>query len=429
MGGLLHTARKFLRGITPALPDRAQMFAVACSRGHRLSGVRTDGYQALRCPTCGEGMFVLPRSPLPEPAGPSAPVTRRRTTTSSAFPSDDGPVALSDPVPMSYGEGHEGDEVGEIEWLDGSEGAPAGPTDPVGDPFESAKEELVAQTSTGAKTPSATTTAKKPVHAAERLRKAREEPRAVAVALPAVSVADRLRRHRNPLIFVAVALIVLGTVAYRVRQAGRAELPRIAERGRLEGLEALDAGQFDKAQHLLSQARRAVDELGDAYQGASAIRQGADEAEVISKLAPASLEEMLDEAARSDAKEWSERFATLYKGRTLILDAHIKGVPDGRGLGSYDLDYRIFRAGEGGRPRSFGRVDLAGFRLFELTKPRAGDHVTFGARLASFHFDLQGEEWLVGLEPSSGVLMTHAKALEALGWSSPDSAIGEEDRP
>jgi hypothetical protein len=330
---------------------------------------------------------------------------------------------------MSYGEGPEPEEVGEIEWLDGSDGAPAAPSAPVGDPFESAKEELVAHSSTGSRTPSTTSTSKKPVRPAERPRKAREEPRAVTVAVPTVTVAERLRRNRNPLIFAAVALIVLGTVAYRVRQSRLAELPRIAERGRLEGLEALDAGQFDKAQQLLSQARRAVDELGDAYQGASAIRQGADEAEVISKLAPASLEEMLDEAARSDAKDWSDRFGTLYKGRTLILDAHIKGVPDGRGVGSYDLDYRIFRAGEGGRPRSFGRVDLTGFRLFELTKPRAGDHVTFGARLASFRFDLQGEEWLVGLEPSSGVSMTHAKALEALGWSSPDSALGEEDRP
>jgi hypothetical protein len=147
---------------------------------------------------------------------------------------------------------------------------------------------------------------------------------------------------------------------------------------------------------------------------------------VISNLVPSSLEEMLDEAARSDAKSWSDRFNTLYKGRTILLDAHIKEVPDPRGAGSYDLDYRIFREGEGGKPRSLGRIDLTGFHLFELTKPRVRDHVTFGAKLASFRFD--HEEWLVGLEPQSGVTMTHAKALEALGFGPSEPAPGEEDR-
>ena len=91
----------------------------------------------------------------------------------------------------------------------------------------------------------------------------------------------------------------------------------------------------------------------------------------------------------------------------------------------YELDYRIFRAGgDGGRPHSIGRVDTTGFRLFETIKPKVGDRVTFGARLASFQYDLSREEWLVGLEPE-GVLMTHTKALEVLGWPSVNDSGGE----
>ena len=42
--------------------------------------------------------------------------------------------------------------------------------------------------------------------------------------------------------------------------------------------------------------------------------------------------------------------------------------------------------------------------------------MTFGARLASFKFDDNDDVWWVGLEPKSGVFITHTKALEAMGW-------------
>ncbi len=42
--------------------------------------------------------------------------------------------------------------------------------------------------------------------------------------------------------------------------------------------------------------------------------------------------------------------------------------------------------------------------------------MTFGARLDSFRFDATNEVWWVGLEPDSGVFITHTKALEAIGF-------------
>jgi hypothetical protein len=203
-------------------------------------------------------------------------------------------------------------------------------------------------------------------------------------------------------------------------------LPRIAELGRGEGLKALDEGRFDTAHQLLSAARRAVDSLGGAFEGADAIRHGAEEAAIFTNLVPRPLEAILEEAARIPTEDWPSHFETLYQGRAIVVDAHFTSVPQAEGSGRYDLDYRIVQEGEGGRPPRIGRIALNGFRLFELAKPKAGDAVRFGARLAGFWFDPSTEEWLVALEPESGVYLTHPEALTALGWPSPN-ALADDD--
>ena len=73
-------------------------------------------------------------------------------------------------------------------------------------------------------------------------------------------------------------------------------------------------------------------------------------------------------------------------------------------------------------------IDLTGFQLFELARPRKGDRVTFGARLASFQFDATNNLWLVGLEPKSGVFIIHTKALDAL-WARQSEAQAEDEAP
>lgn len=425
MSGLLQNARKFFQGLAPAPAARSQSFSVACPEGHRLTGVRTEGYQALRCPTCGEGIFVLPRSPLPEPAAPASTAPARHRAPAPFV--DDDPVALSDPTPVldrddrrGTDAGAESEELAAVEWVDEPVAPGVGPED-------FAREEMEAQTR-----PPAADRAETVEAAGRATRRPRPRPRPndlpappPAPVTPRVPAGERLRRHRNPFIFLTVGLVVVGTVAFRVWRSRVADLPRVAEAGRVEGLAALDAGKFDRAHQLLSEAKRAVDALGDAYQGAGAIRQGADEAEIIARLAPGTLEDVLDEAARADPAAWSRRFDTLYKGRTVILDTQIVSVPDGQGNGHFELDYRIFREGEGGQPSSVGGADTTGFRLFELTRPKVGDRVTFGARLRSFRFDLARETWFAEFEPDSGVIMTHTGALEALGWPAAGEPAGE----
>jgi hypothetical protein len=197
----------------------------------------------------------------------------------------------------------------------------------------------------------------------------------------------------------------------------------------VEGLAALDEGKYDKAYQLLSAARRAADSLGDAVEGAAQIHQGAAEATIFVSLLPERLESILDEAGRYDPREWPSHFSTFYQGRSIVIDSHVIAVPSSSGNTRYELDYQIFPDGEG-KPVRVGRIDTTGLRLFENARPKVGDHVQFGARIASLTYDDRSEEWLVGLEPDSGVFITHPRALEALGWPTvADLPAGNGDEP
>jgi DNA-directed RNA polymerase subunit RPC12/RpoP len=95
----LGRAKRFLQDLGSEPETKTQYFNVLCASGHRVRGERTEGYQALRCPACGEGVFVLPRSPLPEPAAPPRPTSARRGMSDGWV--DEGPVELTDPARVS----------------------------------------------------------------------------------------------------------------------------------------------------------------------------------------------------------------------------------------------------------------------------------------------------------------------------------------
>jgi hypothetical protein len=227
--------------------------------------------------------------------------------------------------------------------------------------------------------------------------------------------------------------LVVGTVAFRTWRSRRQELPRVAEIGKTEGIPALEEGKFDKAHQLLSRAKEAVDSLGGAVEDADKIRHAADEASIFVDLLPDTLESLLDEAARTTPQAWADRFDNLYKGRAVIIDARIIATPESPGSKRYELDYLVFAPGEGsnfrdpagGRPR-YARIDLTGFEAITLAQPQVGHHVVFGARLASFRYASDAEEWVIGLEPRSGISIRYTKALESLGW--PSSSLLLEER-
>ncbi len=428
---LLDRARMLLTNLATAAPTHVQTYNVLCPEGHRLRGERTEGYQALRCPTCGEGVFSLPRSCLPDPTPPSTSARTRRAAEIAPEAVEEGPVRLTDPLPSQ--EIPDLEPEGEIEWMD-EEGAAAADDSPPAEPPGPRPEPAPAPRPRGNAPRRSDSPVSKPAPRREAAATLTTEP-----APPPVieRFSAWVRRRRNPLIFLGVFLIVAGTIGLRSWRSHRQELPRIAETALEQGLPALDEGRFDTAHQLLSAGARAVEALGGAVEGADAIRQGAREAAIYASRLSEPLEAILAEAgSQQEPAEWPSRFATVYKGRSIILRATVTAVPDADGKGGYDIDYRVFQAGEGIKPDRFGRIDLTGFKLFEEAKPKVGDEVTFGARLDSFALDTGGglpadtrsDQWLVGLEPGSGVFMRHPKALQALGWPDPE-APEEEPQP
>src|SRR5208337_3595912 len=97
---LLGRARSLFKGLGTPPVAKVQYYSVVCPLGHRLRGQRTGGYQALRCPSCGEGIFVLPASPLPEPVAPERPA-RARTASAARADVDEGPIELKDPAQVT----------------------------------------------------------------------------------------------------------------------------------------------------------------------------------------------------------------------------------------------------------------------------------------------------------------------------------------
>jgi hypothetical protein len=409
--GLLDLAKSMMQGWSASAPSRPQSFSVCCAQGHRLHGQRTEGYQALRCPTCGEGIFVLPRSPLPEPPVPASSTRSSVAVAVEAFPEEE-PLVLTDPMP-SYGKVTGGDEPeAEIDWVDE---VPAEPK-----PKPRVKEPSHAKP---AQPPPA-----RPSRQPARPASARpKSPEPTILVVPRPTLREWASRHRNGLLVAGLLLLIFGAVAVRARRQRLEDHPRVAGLGLTEGLRKLDAGEFDAAKKLLSDARDAVDGLGGRFEGAETIRQGALEAAIFADLAPKGIEDILVEAAKSDPKEWPSHFATHYKGQSVIIDPPVSDAPDpARPNSRYLVNFPIY-FGAAFAPGRKGRIDLAGFRLFELSQPKVGEQKPFGARYASVEFDLSSNEWVVTFEPNSGVYITHAKALETIGWAAPEPS--EEPAP
>ncbi|WP_435015672.1 hypothetical protein TA3x_003216 [Tundrisphaera sp. TA3] len=409
--GILGLARKVVGGLAGSTPQAAQLYQVSCVAGHRLRGERTEGYQALRCPSCGDGLFVLPRSPLPEPPAPTerASVRSPVETDEPAWTDDDELIALTDPIPEKTSTGSSPNPDIDIEWEESPAPAPAPKAKPQG-----------AESTSDASTKT---------RASRRRREDRPaSPRPTAVRAPRPDFKQLARKHRTALLTIGVVSLVVGALIIREGRRRLELLPKVAERGRLEGLEKLDAGEFHVAKRILVEAAAAVDGLGGRVEGAEEIRQGAREAAIFTDLASESLERMVEEAATfRDVTAWSSHFKTMYQGRSIILDAPLVEAPDPSRPGSrYRIDYKIF-LGKGPKPEGRARIDLEGFRLFEEARSSVGEQKPFGARLASLELDLEANEWAFRLEPRSGVFITHPLALEAIGWPAPESI--EEARP
>lgn len=384
-----------------------QYYRLTCPGGHVLRGLRTEGFQALRCPSCGAGVFVLPNSPLPEPPAPVRRAAAR--PAASAEPDwDEAPIPLADATQAPEAE-HE--DLDEIAWEDAPEEVATGPEPEPGP--------APAPSPAPARRP-----APRPAPADDRPV---ERPRPRVVTRPRTSLRDWAYRRRHRLVFLGVTVLVLLTAYSAWRRRVLEAAPRAIEIAQERGIELLEAGRFDEANALLSKGAQAADALGGAHQGAAAVRQAAAEASLLVNLSRSSLEDLIDEAGRFDPPSgWPARFQRMYAGQTVIIDAKVAtpGNPPDQGP---TLELRVF-SGDGPRPSRSGRLDMTGMVLFQGTPTKTGDRVLFGARLESLTLGVDGE-WVFRFASESGLPITHWRALLPLGWPDPGAAEGRGAGP
>ena len=334
-----------MRGWVGPQAVAAVPYNVPCANGHRLRGDRTEGYQALRCPSCGEAVFILPRSPLPEPPIPAATKrTRSGQEVVASYPSDDAPHSLVDPpawsesqAALGAGGASSGAHVADTE-IDWEEAPKPNAPQPQAAPLASPQTQPAPAPRPRPKgTPGPRPQVARPGPAASVAPPAERE------AAPRLTWREWASRHRNPLLAAGLILLIVGAVLIKQRRNRLESLPRIAELGRTEGIKRLDAGDFFAAKKILAEAASAVDALGDRIEGADAIRQAAREAAIMTDLVPRSLEDLVEEAATySDVAGWTQHFNAMYRGRSILLETTISATPDPAKPGSrYEDAYRI----------------------------------------------------------------------------------------
>lgn len=422
----LGRARKSIKGWSSGEPARPQYFSVTCPAGHALRGLRNEGYQALRCPSCGMGVFVLPRSPLPDPPAPSR--GRARPLAADAVgpgPEEDQPLILSDPTPI--------DEVEEVVWLDEPESGDSAPLAEVEIP-EEYRQPASEPTPVAARAVRSPHRSPKPAAAvaAEHAGTAGPVSPAGAPAVPPGTILipqhrSNLRtwagRHRVSLVLAGVLGLVLSTIGYRLWVQRWENLPQVAASNLADGEAAFDAGRFDEAKLKLRRSADAFRELGLGDERAARAQQLAAESAILADLARVTLEELIEEAAKFNPPDrWAERFNAIYRGQSVILDTTLLSRNGGVG-GGPELAYRVY-TGRGPTPARQGQVDLKGLKLFDQLDPQPGQPLLIGARLESLQLD-QGV-WHIGLEPRSGVVLTRLEAVKSTGWDPLQSASTAE---
>lgn len=408
-----------MKRLGPAEPPAPQFYRVACPAGHVLRGPRTEGYQALRCPGCGEGLFVLPRSPLPEPP---APADRPRRRGPAPGEQEDEPIRWIEPPAVAVEETSadpQGIDFYEETIAAELEAEAAGalkpePTAPVArteepvrprDPSSRPRPQRPKRTPEPAEGAAPGGPPPGVTRPAPRKRVPLAGPQITVRARPSLRV--RIWRHRHLLALGLVALLVSATVGYRWYRSRWEALPRIAEAARVEGLEALSTGAFDVAKQRLDAAATALETLRDPT--AAGVRQSALEAAIFADFARP-LEEIFEEVATSSDPAGAQ---LVHKGRSFWIDSDFEDPPrQGTGLRLVD---RLFT----GAGDKFGVIDLDGLKLFEGKAPRPGEPVTFGARIQAIEVG-PDNLWHVRLEPDSGVFLTSPegwKGWEAKRWS------------
>jgi hypothetical protein len=214
------------------------------------------------------------------------------------------------------------------------------------------------------------------------------------------------------LIVVTLALIIHFS---KSRDSSRKDAKSLSEHF-AAGRKHLGLGQFHEAVRELDEALALLQKHPDALSGTERRRlvQMHREARVYVDLLSESVEEiLLQAAAETDDREWQAAFADRYQGKSVIFHSGIHRDSSNH----WTLDYDVFI---GGRR---ARIDWENLRLLRSLSLNGSERLLLGVRLANVEPEA-GANWVVRLQPDSGVLLTDADALATV-YSRPPEGIDE----
>ncbi len=167
-----------------------------------------------------------------------------------------------------------------------------------------------------------------------------------------------------------------------------------------EGKQALAGQRFKLAEARLAQAL--AGQKGLPPEDRRRLPQLHRQAALLADLLDVSLGELLHTANGLAGAEWQAQFRERYQNKSVVFDAEVRRLADGR----YRLDYEV-RAG-----LELARIDLDGLRLLRELPLETPRRLVFGARLEEVVREQPGL-WVVRPAADSGVLLTDSGAAAA----------------
>ena len=306
MGVLLDRARKMFGGGAEE-PPPAEPFELACACGQRLNGARSDHRQFLRCPGCGQLLFVMPESCYPVPSLPPGVVPRWPDAEADA--ADERTDAKAKAVVV--------------------EERPPGP--PVG------------------------------ARLREGLKRAGAD---TAAGLRSLKPPARWFSPVRLLLFGVVAAIA-GTAVVTVYLGRRSGLAQELAAARDASLAAVNKGDFKEARRRLDRAVKSLERYGAGDRAYADFEQFAREVAIFAELMEPTLETLIDDVRSMTAERAATHVRESLRSPTLILEAGVRTAP-GVEPGSPQLDAKLLVGTELARVET---ADLTIFRRLPEEMP------------------------------------------------------------
>jgi hypothetical protein len=237
-------------------------------------------------------------------------------------------------------------------------------------------------------------------------------PRLARVPVATASIA----RNRNPwrlpffaagLTLIVVVLILAAFLSYYLHPSNPTSKPKTLGQHLEAGRDALAKGKFLRAATELEAAQAIRAKHPELLSPAERreLTQLHRQANLLAGLLSESLEEILLHAAElvpPDDQEWQRLFGERYRGKALIFETEVQRVA----AGHYQVGYAVWVRGRR------AQLDLGDLQMFRALPLQESQRLLFGVRLADIRLEAEGI-WVVRVEPSSGVLLTHLEAAAA----------------